>query len=641
MKKIKFLIFNFLMSGSMAASAQLYISSGTEFYIAPSAAFTSAEQVQNDGTLTIAAGATATLNGGATGAGVIKGSATSNLVIGGTSTTGTYNFDQSTPGTTNVLKDLTLSGSTTATLGNTLNIAAGATAGTVIVGSGTTLTTGGNLIIKSNADGTARIGNSSGTISGNVVVERYLPATRRAYRFLAAPVTTTGGVYASWQESGTNAAGIGIQVSGIAGAAPGGVDDNTGLDKTLTGSSSMFSYNSSAWAAVTNTKTTQLTPGAGFRVLVRGDRLTDLYAGTNPAASITTIKATGTVGQGTVTLSSLVTGFNLLGNPYPSSIDWDASGWQAARNLTNVYDAIYIYDPAITASTSSMTYPAYITGVGGTNNGSNIIRSGQAFFVEAAATASISFLEEYKSTTVTGGFFRSALPEFMRVTYMQNNEHLDDIIINFNADAQADFDPRFDARSMGGELNGLASFKNADRLAIHTRPTAVGDDSVALSVRNTTTGNYQLKFSEMEGFAASTNITLLDKFLNVQYDVKQDSIISFDITTDVNSKGDDRFWLFYNHKSTGINQQALLKNKISVYPNPASSVINLSLKLAENQKSTYTYHIYNQLGAMVQAGEVDFADGKQAQINIDAFSAGVYFISASNGKDLQTIKFVK
>jgi hypothetical protein len=640
MKIFKYCILFLLIYCSLDASAQLYISSGTEFYIAPSEQFTTSEQVQNSGTLTIAAGATATLNGGATGTGVIKGTVTSNLVIGGTSTTGTYNFDQTTPGTTNVLKDLTLSGSTTATLGNTLNITAGATAGTVIVGSGTTLTTGGNLIIKSNADGTARIGTSSGTISGNVVVERYLPATRRAYRFLAAPVTTTGGVFASWQESGTNAAGLGIQVSGLAGAAPGGVDDNTGLDKTLTGSSSMFTYNGSAWVAVTNTKTTQLTPGAGFRVLVRGDRMTDLYASSNPAASITTIKATGTVGQGTVTLNSLVTGFNLLGNPYPSSIDWNATGWGAARNATNVYDAIYIYDPAITAATSSMTYPTYVNGVG-TNGGSNIIRSGQAFFVEAAASASISFLEAYKSTEVTGGFFRSAMPEMLRVTYMQNNEHLDDIVIRFDNDAQADFDPRFDAISMGGDANGLASFKNADRLAIHTRPTAVGEDSVALSVRNTTTGNYQLKFSEMEGFAASTDITLLDKFLNVQYDVKQDSIVAFEITTDVNSKGDDRFWLFYNHKSTGINQQALAKNKINVYPNPASSIINMSLKLTANQKSTYTYNIYNQLGAIVQAGMADFANGKQAQINIDAFSPGVYFITASNGSDLQTIKFVK
>ena len=501
------------------------------------------------------------------------------------------------------------------------------------------ITNNGTLTIKSDATGTARIGTSAGTITGNVTVERYLPATRRAYRFLAAPVTTTGGVYASWQESGTNAAGLGIQVTGFASATP-GVDATSGLDKTLTGNSSMFSYNGTTWLPVTDTKLTQLTPGAGFRVLVRGDRTTDLYASSTPNPTATTIKATGTVGQGTITLNGLLDGFNLIGNPYPSSIDWIASGWQIARTASNVNNAIYIYNPAEVAATS-MTYPAYVDGVG-TNGGNNIIRSGQAFFVHAAAAgASISFSEAYKSTEVTGGFFRSATPEMMRITYMQNNEHLDDIVIRYNDDVQADFDPRFDAISMGGDANGLASFKNADRLAIHTRPTAVGEDSIALSVRNTATGNYQLKFSEMEGFATSTDITLLDKFLNVQYDVKQDSIVNFDITTDVNSKGDDRFWLFYNHKSTGINQQALAKNKISVYPNPASSVINLSLKLAANQKSTYTYSIYNQLGAMVQAGEVDFANGKQAQINIDAFSAGVYFITASNGKDLQTIKFVK
>ncbi len=501
------------------------------------------------------------------------------------------------------------------------------------------ITNNGTLTIKSDATGTARIGTSAGTITGNVTVERYLPATRRAYRFLAAPVTTTGGVYASWQESGTNAAGLGIQVTGFASATP-GVDATSGLDKTLTGNSSMFSYNGTTWLPVTDTKLTQLTPGAGFRVLVRGDRTTDLYASSTPNPTATTIKATGTVGQGTITLNGLLDGFNLIGNPYPSSIDWIASGWQIARTASNVNNAIYIYNPAEVAATT-MTYPAYVNGVG-TNGGNNIIRSGQAFFVHAAAAgASISFSEAYKSTEVTGGFFRSATPEMMRITYMQNNEHLDDIVIRYNDDVQADFDPRFDAISMGGDANGLASFKNADRLAIHTRPTAVGEDSIALSVRNTATGNYQLKFSEMEGFATSTDITLLDKFLNVQYDVKQDSIVNFDITTDVNSKGDDRFWLFYNHKSTGINQQALAKNKISVYPNPASSVINLSLKLAANQKSTYTYSIYNQLGAMVQAGEVDFANGKQAQINIDAFSAGVYFITASNGKDLQTIKFVK
>jgi len=629
-----------ISSGSGTIAGNLIITSGT-FSLAGTSSFSVA------GNITIASGATLNYSPSSVRSITLNGSTLKTISGSGTLTLGS-NACISVVNTVGVTfsKNITIGTAGTFTLPASGSGVYTFSAGNIFTHSNATASScnfnGRSITLKSDATGTAAFGTFASTAlnATNITVERYIPATRRAYRFLAAPVTTTGGVYASWQESGTNAAGLGIQVSGIAGASPGGVDATTGLDITTNGGTSMFSYNGSAWLPVTNTKTTQLTPGAGFRVLVRGDRLSDLYASINPSPTATTIKATGTVGQGTITLTNLVAGFNLLGNPYPSAIDWNATGWGAARNATNVYDAIYIYDPALTASTSSMTYPTYLNGVG-TNGGSNIIRSGQAFFVEAAASASISFLEAYKSTTVTGGFFRSATPEMMRVNYMQNNEHLDDIIINFNNDAQVDFDSRFDAISMGGDANGLASFKNAERLAIHTRPTAVGDDSVALSVRNTTTGNYQLKFSEMEGFAASTEITLLDKFLNVQYDVKQDSIVAFEITTDVNSKGDDRFWLFYNHKSTGVNQQALVKNKINVYPNPASSVINLSLKLAANQKSTYSFNIYNQLGAMVQSGVVDFADDKQAQVNIDAFSAGVYFITASNGKDLQTIKFVK
>ena len=97
--------------------AQLHIASGVELYVSGSSNLYSAESFSNSGKLTIAAGTTAILDGGsASGAGTIKGTSTSNLSIGGTSTSGTYNFDQTTLGTTNVLKNLTLTGSATATV---------------------------------------------------------------------------------------------------------------------------------------------------------------------------------------------------------------------------------------------------------------------------------------------------------------------------------------------------------------------------------------------------------------------------------------------------------------------------------------------------------------------------------------------
>jgi autotransporter-associated beta strand protein len=121
------------------------------------------------GTVIIDAGITLTITGTISRtSGVIRSSSTSNLIITGTS--GTIAFDQTTPGTTNVLKNLTITGSGTTTLANALNITAGSSSGVVTVGTGATLNTGGFLTFKSDANGTASFGNSAGTISVNVTV---------------------------------------------------------------------------------------------------------------------------------------------------------------------------------------------------------------------------------------------------------------------------------------------------------------------------------------------------------------------------------------------------------------------------------------------------------------------------------------
>jgi hypothetical protein len=72
-------------------------------------------------------------------------------------------------------------------------------------------------------------------------------------------------------------------------------------------------------------------------------------------------------------------GWNLMGNPYPSAIDWDAaSGW-TKNNLAN---SIYIWN--------NNQYASYVGGIG-TNGGSRYIALGQGFFVQAtAAGASLS-----------------------------------------------------------------------------------------------------------------------------------------------------------------------------------------------------------------------------------------------------------
>jgi hypothetical protein len=143
--------------------------------------------VSNNATLTLGTNNNLTCASisGASVTNTISVSASNNISITGSG--GSVFFNPSN----NTLKNLTISGSGTTTLGNALNIVGASSFGIVTVGSGATLTTGGFLTLKSDANGTASIGNSAGTISGNVTVERFIPAQGKRYRFLSSPVSTT------------------------------------------------------------------------------------------------------------------------------------------------------------------------------------------------------------------------------------------------------------------------------------------------------------------------------------------------------------------------------------------------------------------------------------------------------------------
>ncbi|MEM8601759.1 MAG: T9SS type A sorting domain-containing protein [Bacteroidota bacterium] len=68
-------------------------------------------------------------------------------------------------------------------------------------------------------------------------------------------------------------------------------------------------------------------------------------------------------------------GWNLVGGPFASGLDWDAAGW----TKTSVDNLIYVYDPATT------TYKVWNGSVG--DLGSGVLAAGQAFWVKANAAA--------------------------------------------------------------------------------------------------------------------------------------------------------------------------------------------------------------------------------------------------------------
>ena len=646
MKKITIAISLLIPLLPLISKAQLHITSDGIMYASGGTIFYSAENFSNLGTLTIAAGTTVTLNGGsASGAGIIKGSSTSNLSIGGTGTSGSYKFDQTTPGTTNVLKDLTLSGTATATLVNALNIVGGATPGTVIVGSGTTLNTAGFLTLLSNATGTANIGISTGTINGNITVERYIPANGRKYRFLASPLV--GGSTLQWRDNAGSTSGRGTQITGPSGT----------VDASLQNPKSALYYNETLvggtitdyarWPNIDGN--TSLTNGKGYRVYIRGDRTIDLMTAVNSTNNATTIWVNGSYPSNPVTMPITYTtgggiGWNLVGNPYPCTIDWDLVKAQGSTSdYNNISDAIYIWHP-LNTNYNSGGYTSYVSGIGsGTPNvGTRYISSSQGFMVKATGSSPVlKIYESHKVSAQQGSkiFKNTDEPSHMRLKLSIDTIQFDDAVIHFTEGATKNFDRKYDAFDITQGI-GFLTADLKDTLAINGFPKLHVNDVAKIYINNLITGKYKIMFSDMSTFDQTFDAYLIDHYLNKNTLIKEDVIYSFNIdTNNLFTSGGTRFEIIFGESKTSYENILNRKNEtqLSVYPTPATDILNVNISNANFKNSKVS--ITNVSGQQLINTNMS---GAQAQLNIESLSNGVYFVTVSNEEGFnKTVKFVK
>ena len=638
--KINFIIILTLCL-QLATKAQLHISSGEEIFVSGTENLYTTESFSNAGKLSIAAGGTATLNGGSTsGTGTIKGSSTSNLLIGGTSTSGTYYFDQTTAGTTNVLKDLTFSGTATATLGNALNIVGGATPGTVIVGSSTTLNTAGFLTLLSNASGTANIGISTGTISGNITAERYIPANGRRYRFLASPLVN--GTTLQWRDNAGNTSGRGIQITGSTGT----------VDASTSGQPSAFHYletnttgsihDPAKWITIDGN--TSLTNGKGYRVFVRGDRSISLTT-INTVNNATTIWVNGTYPAGTRTLPVTYTnvtggglGWNLVGNPYPCNIDWmSASGW----TKTNVGTGVAIYRPSSNSYAYSLASSDASDNVSvSVNDGGTIIGSGQGFWVRATgASPALSCTENVKVLTAPTTLLLKTTPSNqLRIKLTQDSSNIDETVIVFGSKFQDEFLENEDFSKLVNATVNISSILGKELYtAINFTSNNYKEKTIPLSVWGNINGTYQMDLTQVAGFDANVSIFLKDKFLNTTTSIDQDKKITVTMTDDSLSKGDNRFELLFKNNATNIEDVLFSNAKLVVYPNPATNLLNVNISNVSFKNSSII--ISSISGQQIMSSTMN---GANALLNIESLSNGVYFVTVANENGfLKTVKFVK
>lgn len=526
---------------------------------------------------------------------------------------------------------LTLSGTSTLTINPTRTLTIAGTADF-----------GGKLVtVKSDATGTGAIGQISGTLTNasNVSVERYIPASAsKKYKFLSSAVSTTvedwrneifitgGGASNEFSQVGNN----NIKLNG--------------LDWTLSGSPSMYGYTenlnsgslNSRWVAITNSSNS-ITLGKGYRTFIRGDRsqagVLDNSIATQSEVTITSV---GTINQGSTTLPTTYNGagtdngWNLVGNPYPSSIDWNATtGW----TKTNVSGSIYIYNP------TSNSYGSF-DGTTSTNGVTRYISSGQGFFVRTTGASPIlSCTESVKSGNAGADLFKTENENMLRIRLIKNIANYDETVIRFYEGKQNEFSETDDVRKlMNPTINIYSYFGDSQNVAInYLNPSNLKNSVVKLSAMVNETGNYKLDFSGINSFSSTPYITLKDNYLNTKTDLKAKETYSFDVTSDVNTNKDGRFEISFTEYPTATYENLDNEFSINTYPNPVNDILNINI--SNSEQKNYTFVIYNTAGAEIFKGKLT---NNINQLNIENLDNGVYILKISSQSGInKSIKFIK
>ncbi|MBC7888027.1 MAG: IPT/TIG domain-containing protein [Ferruginibacter sp.] len=458
----------------------------------------------------------------------------------------------------NTIKNLTVNNTAGVLLGGELNLT-----GTYTPFAGL-LTTFGYLTLKSDSNGTARVAQGTGVyISGNVNVERYMPA-RRSWRLMTAPLTNSNTIYQSWQNNGVYSPGKGMLVT-----APGG---GNGIDSS--GNTSLRTWNNTnqLLKTVTDTKVkiSSLTNGSadntGYFIFVRGDRDPYNIDHNGIRTNITTLTSTGYLQTGTQNftgLSAATGGFSLIGNPYASPVDWDRV--RGNSGTTNIKRKFYVWDPRLNLVGGYVAMDDVLTGgvflptpVGSSQN--NFIQSSQAFFVitNTPGAAFVQVAETNKATTNNTQIFGRPVgtsPSFITNLLLLNPA--DNSTIEADG-TRADFNPAFSAGIDDNDnlkcynVNETFSFlRDAVLLATERRPAITNKDTLFFTLSRSTRRNYRFQFVAADFDDPSLTAMLEDSYTNlpIQLNSSGTTVVDFVINADAGSQVANRFRVVFNKSS--------------------------------------------------------------------------------------------
>ena len=327
----------------------------------------------------------------------------------------------------------------------------------------------------------------------------------------------------------------------------------------------------------------------------------------------------------TISLSYLFDGWNMIGNPYPVTIDWDAaSGW----TKTNLSGGIYIWDPDFGPNGN---YRYYIQGGGSANTTNQYIAPTQGFWVECTTTPCSVSINNNAKVQNKKGVFRNSNQEGDFIILKlndKNNELVDQSSIRFHEEATEIYDYNLDLRKMthpednGSQVYTITS--NNRMVAINSMPYPVDNKTIPLNLKIRNNNNFTLSF-DLSNYYYSKRVYLEDTKNNEFIELFDGYTYAF---TEQIGNFNDRFILhFADQKSSSLDEDNVKRPYIVNSANTINikSLNNANIKLF-NVEGKLLLDEYNVYGDYI--------------LEKPEYSKGIYLLQIQSGNYTQTEKII-
>ncbi len=469
-----------------------------------------------------------------------------------------------------------------------------------VSGTLTNSATNTGLVLQSTSEGTASLIHSTANVPATV--NRYLPGASQAWHLLSSPLVAqpinsaftadpaTSYDFFTWYEQG----GAWVNFKN---------NDNAPTWNTANGSPNFVA-------------------GRGYLVEYTGTGLTKQFAGNLNAGSVSlALTHAGPVAY---------TGYNLVGNPYPSAMDWKAtSGWGRSSLVASGDGYVMsVWNDALSTGNYGEFSSTLLSNTG-TNGVSRYIPVGQGFMVQATSSGTISMNDAVR-VHADQAFLKSAdaIPNILRLKVSGNaNTYSDEILVEFGHQTSEGGAEKMN--SFYEIAPSLFTVKTDGNYSIDFRgqPEAV---TIPLSFKAGVDGNYTISANQLESFASTNAITLEDLKLSKKHDLMQNPVYNF-----VSSKNDDaaRFLLHFGG-AFGIGENAKeMPFQVYAFGNTVYIANTSAIALKGD------VYVYNTLGQTLMHQKLN--GDNQMQINLNA-STGYYLVKIiTDGAAFTTKVFIK